>query len=289
MKKIDLHVALRVYPGVSRTPFIFSHDKLRLVKTSIYSLKECLEDVRYKITVILDGCPSSYEKAVMEIFGVENATIISLGKEGKDRSFAGNAGTFNRQLEILYADNDSSVVMFAEDDYLYDTGLRFLVDLLKNKRADFVTPYDHPDYHSLWIHNKTAAEEAFKGRNFKKVNSTTHTFLTTPEVLKETRSVFTTWFKGNWDAAMFWALTKEHVLSPVSLFRFIREAIGGNSIYLKIFLSSWLHSPGQILFGKRYKLVAPQPSVATHMENTALARGIDWQKRAAEIIERYQI
>lgn len=288
MKKFDLHVALRVYPGISKNPFVFSNDKLRLFKLGLYSLKECLEDVRYKITVILDGCPSSYEEAVKNIFG-EKAATTYLRKQGKADSFVGNAGTFNKQLEILLADHDSSAVMFAEDDYLYDSGLRLLVDLLKAQRADFVTPYDHPDYGCLWIHKKITAEEPFQGRSFIRVDSTCHTFLTTPEVLKETRLVFKTWFKGNWDAAMFWALTKGHVRSPVSLLQSISEAIRGNPVFLKVFLSAWMHSPGQILFGKKYKLVAPQPSVATHMESTALAPGIDWQKRATELIERYRV
>ncbi len=283
MADFDLHIALRVYPGVSKSPFIFPDNKLRLFKTGIYSLKESLQGIHYKITVILDRCPEPFHEAVKEVFNeIRNFKIVPLVD-------GGNAKSFLKQIDVLLERQDSSVVMFAEDDYIYyGSNLNILVELLKAKRADFATPYDHLDYYTLLIHRKNIQEE-FKQRIFKNVNSTCLTFLTTPVVLKATRKVFETYMRRNSDTSIFWSLTKEHVLSPSSLISFIKVAILGNALFLKLFTKAWIHSPTQILFGKRYKILASQPSIATHLEKGTLAPGIDWNKRVSELIKQYNI
>jgi hypothetical protein len=45
-----------------------------------------------------------------------------------------------------------------------------------------------------------------------------------------------------------------------------------------MFLLSWIKGWSQIVFGKKYILVQPIPSMATHMEKVAIAPGVDWQK-----------
>lgn len=282
MGQYDLHVALRVYPGISHTPFIFSDNKLNLVKVSLYSLLESLQDLSFRLTAILDSCPDSFREAIEEVFnGKGKVKILSLQNQG-------NARTFLKQIEILLAEDDCSVLMLAEDDYLYcPSSLAVLVDFLNKKKADFVTPYDHLDYYTLLIHRNIPVVNELDGIKFRQVNSTCFTFLTIPEVLKRTRRVFESYLRRNSDASIFWALTKDHVLSPGSFFSFILETIKGNSMFLKLFVKAWLHSPAQILFGTRFKLVAPQPSLATHMERSGLAVGVDWHKRATTLINRY--
>ncbi|MHB8338476.1 MAG: glycosyltransferase family 2 protein [Ignavibacteriaceae bacterium] len=284
MHNFDLHIALRVYPGVSKTPFIFVDDKFRLFQTGLYSLVEALQDINYKITVILDRCPRQFHEVVKKAFNnTGNLTIFPL-EDG------GNAKSFLKQIEILLEKEDSRIIMFAEDDYIYEgNSLSILLDLLKAKRADFVTPYDHIDYYTLLIHKKNQYEVEFKGKKFVNVNSTCLTFLTTPEVLKATKNVFETYIKKNSDASIFWALTKEHVLSPGSFIKFLGEAFRGNSQYIKLFIKAWIHSPVQIFFGKKYKILAPHPSLATHMEKGSLSPGIDWDQKAADLISRYEI
>ena len=39
-----------------------------------------------------------------------------------------------------------------------------------------------------------------------------------------------------------------------------------------------MYNATQILFGRRYKLWQPIPSIATHMENISLAPIIDWDQ-----------
>ena len=48
---------------------------------------------------------------------------------------------------------------------------------------------------------------------------------------------------------------------------------------------AWLHCWKQILFGKRWKLWVPTPSIGTHMEKAFLAPSIDWQNEFEKVKE----
>ena len=280
----DLHIAMRVYPGVSKSPFIFPGDKFRLFKTGIYSLRNSLKGINYKITFIMDNCPDRYDEVVKEVFGeTQHLQIVTVKKSG-------NANTFLKQIEVLLEKDDSDVLMLAEDDYLY-TGesLKLLINLLQAKIADFVTPYDHSDYYTLLIHKKNMPEIRFNQKIFKSVNSTCLTFLTTRKILIAAQAVFKSYLRNNSDASIFWSLTKEHVLSPVSFFKFLLEALHGNDQFLRLFVKAWIYSPIQNIFGKKYKILTPQPSFATHMEKDSLSPGFDWDKIASKLVEEYNI
>ncbi len=282
--EFDLHIALRVYPGVSKSPFIFPGDKLRLFKTGIYSLRKSLQGINYKITFIMDNCPEQYDLAVKEIFG--NTRQIKIVNAAK----SGNANTLLKQIEILLEKDDSDVLMLAEDDYIYSgESLKILVDLLKAEKADFVTPYDHLDYYTLLIHKKNTPEIEFNQKLFKSVNSTCLTFLTTRDVLKASHSVFSTYLRNNSDASIFWSLTKEHIFSPDSFLKFSLEALRGNDLFLRLFVKAWIFSPVQNIFGKKYKILSPRPSLATHMDKESLSPGFNWEEIAFSLVKEYNI
>ncbi len=41
-------------------------------------------------------------------------------------------------------------------------------------------------------------------------------------------------------------------------------------------MGAWQHCFKQIMYGEKYKLWSPMPTVATHMENRFLSPGFDW-------------
>ena len=71
---------------------------------------------------------------------------------------------------------------------------------------------------------------------------------------------------------MWLSLTKEGVLRPIDLFRWLLK----DPWLAKILLKAWWFGWPRILFGKRYRLWAPVPGIATHLDVRAMSPTIDW-------------
>ncbi len=137
----------------------------------------------------------------------------------------GNRQTFMRQIEILLDQNDSDTVYFAEDDYFYLPGqfactVQFLRD---NPDADFVSPYDHPDYYRLPLHSESQETRTQGEYNWRTAASTCLTFLTRKQTLAETQKVFRTYNLRNPDVCLWLSLTKQAVLDPTIIRRCFRR------------------------------------------------------------------
>ena len=266
MEKYDLTVAYRIYPEVSRSPAVFRSDKYKLSEFCLKSFKESLGDLKTKMIVLLDGCPPIYEELFLKYFDDENIEFIRL--DG-----IGNQSTFKLQIEILLDQNYSEIVYFAEDDYFYlPNQFIEMIDFLKeNSDADFVTPYDHLDYYTLNIHKNKKSIKVSKKRQWKTVSSTCLTFLTTKKTLKDTEKIFSTYKKGNTDFGLWLSLTKCS-LKPEILIKSI------NLFTLESLYKILLFTKKQTLQGKRWKLWAPTPTIATHMEKDFLSPDIDWEE-----------
>jgi hypothetical protein len=52
-----------------------------------------------------------------------------------------------------------------------------------------------------------------------------------------------------------------------------------------ILAKAWYFSATQILFGRRYELWSPIPSIATHLQNDTIAPGIDWMRVVEDVSE----
>src|ERR1039458_534654 len=91
---IDLAVAYRIYPGVSKSPAFFSTDKFRLSEMCLHSFKRALGGLRVKIWALLDGCPPEYEALFRDTFRSNDLEILSLNK-------IGNLATFSLQIDLL--------------------------------------------------------------------------------------------------------------------------------------------------------------------------------------------
>lgn len=266
--QFDLAVCYRIYPGVSRDPIFGFKDKLPLTRLNLETFREGLGALKIRLWVLLDNCPPAYAELLKAMLPGIPMELIPLAGEG-------NGPTFIRQVDILSRQTDSDLVYFAEDDYLYlpRSLERTAAFLRRHPEADFVTPYDHADFHSKFVHRFRGAEVFEDGCRWRTVASTCLTFMARREAVAESAAVFKT-YNRNSDLAIWMALTKKRVCNPWS---WLRSA--GDGLYFPASHAlAWRHAWRQILFGKRRTLWSPTPALITHMENSGLAPGVDWKK-----------
>lgn len=278
MAQYDVVIAYRIYPGVSKQPFVFADDKYKLSDLCLHSLQKSLMGVKARIYALLDGCPPEYEELFRKYFNDEDIHFVRLNG-------IGNAGTFAMQIDLLLNQTESEYIYFAEDDYLYRpecfaTMLNFIKD---NPHNSFVTPFDHLDYYQHPLHGEKCHLLCAHDYHWRTANSTCLTFLTTKETLAKTKNTFLSYTRGNFDASIFFALTKTHVYSPRSLFKFVRAMLRGNSEPLKLVIAAWFYSAMQVFFGKRYTVWVPLPSIATHLQYDTIAPAINWQQEVEHL------
>jgi hypothetical protein len=276
-QKYDVAVAYRIYPRVSKSPAIYPKDKLSLARLCLSSFRASLGSLRAKIFVLLDGCPPEFESLFTELFEIADLELIRY--EG-----IGNRKTFSRQIDILLRQDFADAVYFAEDDYFYlPNQFGEMLEFLKsNPDVDFVSPYDHPDYYSLALHSGPQSARVNGSHTWRTAASTCLTFLTTKQTLAETSKVFRTYSFRNPDVCLWLSLTKQAVFSPGITSRCFSERISMGGFIVV----SWLYGWPQILAGQKRRLWAPKPAIATHMEDSFLAPGIDWRSHFEASLER---
>ncbi|MDW8271976.1 MAG: glycosyltransferase family 2 protein [Bacteroidota bacterium] len=276
----DLAIAYRVYPGISKSPAFCPDNKYRLVELGLRSLRLALGDsIRVRLFALLDSCPVEYEKLVLKYFDPAHTDLILLDR-------AGNARTFLQQIDLLLNQPYAELVYFAEDDYLYrPNSFALALDFMRrHDDAHFVTLYDHPDYYWLPLHRGQVELRHSGGHLWRTAGTTCLTFLTRRSILRATAPVFRTYCSGNFDASLWLVLTKHLVRSPLSMLK----AALHSSIEATIIAKAWLFGWWRILLERRWKLWCPIPSLATHMESTALAPGVDWHTVAATVEQAYR-
>jgi hypothetical protein len=267
MKKLDIAIAYRIFPGVSKNPFFHADDKLQLASACVRSLKLALTDVSFKIFAILDGCPESYETLFNKTFRPEELEIIKCNK-------VGNRETFKKQMEILLAQIEAEVVFFAEDDYLYVPGafakmVRFLRDF---PDADFVTPYDHLDYYTLNFHEYKSKIVSKADHHWRNVSTTCLTFAVRQSALPTARRALLLYADGRSDTSVWLCVTKFNLFNPYKYFKFLVS----HFYFFTVLTECWKYGWREIVFTKKHLLFSPVPSLATHAESTCLAPNIDW-------------
>lgn len=276
-KKYDIAIAYRIYPKVSKVPPVFADNKLKLSELCLFSLNQSLEGVKAKLYVLLDNCPSEYKDLFMKYFDEKDLELIEL-------SGVGNAETFKLQMEILSNQNDSDLIYFAEDDYFYlENQFNKMIDFFNNHKdkVHFVTPYYHSDFESMDLQKSFKNEKIlFQSRDWISVASTTMTFLTSKDNLKETYDVFLTYVKNNYDNSMWLSLTKHKVKNPFLLLKYLFS----DFYMFKIFAKAYIFCKKQIFFGKKRQLWVPIQTIATHLDNKHLAPNVDWNKKFSDSI-----
>lgn len=277
MKKNDLAVAWRIYPGVSKKPIIFSDNKFKMVTACLRSFQESASGLNVKHYFILDGCPDEYEHLVKEIFQEAAITVLRTDR-------IGNLATFAMQVDLLSKETEADFVYFAEDDYLYQPGeMHKMVALMKeNSTVDFVSGYLHRDIFIHPIHQHKREVKYAADKLWISANSTCLTFMTRVETLVATKKVLLTYSKGNNDCAMWLVLTKTHIMNPIAYWRF-----RGNREVLGIFKRAITYSFRYFFNPKRYTLWVPYPSITTHLEQGLTSPGTDWLALASDIEIKY--
>jgi hypothetical protein len=259
-KDYDLCVAYRIYPRVSKVPPVFKDDKYKLSEFCLKSFKDSLGDLKAKIFVLLDGCPPEYDELFRKYFMDEDLELIRL--EG-----VGNLATFSLQIKVLLEQEFSDLVYFAEDDYFYmPNQFNEMIELLKeNDDVDFVSPYDHPDDYLLKLHDHPYQVKATSKRHWRTASSTCLTFLTAKSTLEMTREVFESYTHGNHDASLWMSLTKHNMFNAIKALKNRKE-----HLYYKVIRLAWRYNPKQLIWGHKWKLWVPLPSIGIHLESDFL-------------------
>lgn len=268
-RKYDLAVAYRIYPRMSsHLPPIFADDKLKLAGFCLDSFKASLGNLRVKIWVLLDNCPPVYEEMFSRLWSPEDLELVRFPG-------VGDAATFREQARILMAQTDAETVYLAEDDYFYLPGqFQLAVNFLnQNPDVDFVSPFDHPDIYTTELHRLPRETRTADGKDWISCFSTTHTFLTRRDTLRECRWVFLADYgRISPDLSKWMALTKKYVFNPFAFARWLVTCpFWAGSIFY-----AWRYCWRQILFGRKFTLRVPHSSIATHMAAGMVAPGVDW-------------
>lgn len=275
----DLSVAYRIYPGIGKPVAIFNNDKLKLTEFAFKSFLHSLGNLKVELFVLLDSCPPKYKEIILSNFSKSN--FIELHK-------AGNCKTFELQLELLLHKSRANLVYFAEDDYFYlPNALQLAVDFFQSYNPDFLTLYFHPDYQNWEFHRiEKPAQTEFGNRIWQTVATTTLTFLTTKKTLFETKKVFLSFVKKNYDSSLWLSLTKKGIFKPK--FYSLPFTSQRKKFYFKMITKMWLYNWRQILLGKKFSLYSPNPSLATHLEKDSLSPNVDWPPLFETFCEQWQ-
>jgi hypothetical protein len=260
----DVVIAYRIYPGVSKIPAYLPEDKFKMAEMCLRSLHAACSGLRFKIYALLDGCPPAYETMFRETFSKDAVEILALNS-------IGNYATFKLQIELLTKQTESDYVFFAEDDYFYLPGAmgKMLALIRENPDVDFVTPYDHPDSYYTSSRLERHIVRPHGDRHWRHASATCLTFLTSRKTLLSTRRMFESYSRGNPDCSIWLALTQKQELANLRVH-------WQNRFRVKIWLYTLRWGLFRLLFGRRWRLWSPMPSLATHMESTCLAPVIDW-------------
>ena len=120
-----------------------------------------------------------------------------------------------------------------------------------------------------WPAGRPDTLTVFGGRTGVRRRRPALTFLTRRATLNRTRAILDTFAKGNSDYMIWLSLTKyrNHIFNPLRYHRwFVRYTM----------LRAWRFAWKRILWGDRYTLWAPVPTIATHIESTCLSPTVDW-------------
>jgi GT2 family glycosyltransferase len=270
MKEYDLAVAYRIYPKITKIPAVYPKDKLKLAEFSLKSFKESIGNLKVKMFVLLDNCPGEYDDLFRKYFNEKDLELIKL--DG-----IGNQNTFIKQLDILLRQNDADYVYLAEDDYYYfkDQFSEIFSFMKSNEDVHFISPFDHKDYYTESLHDYKYEIRVSNEKHWRTATCSTCTFISSKSTLEKTHKIFRTYrHKKNTDGPIWLSLTKYNVFN---LFKFIKYCFTSR-IYRNYILLSWIFNVRQILFGKRWKLWVPMPTIATHLDSPYLSPTIDWDE-----------
>lgn len=294
-KQYDVAIAYRTYLGTKplRDKVIFKEDKFKFEQFCLSSLKKSLGNLKIKIWALLDSCPPEWEDLFREFFNKDELIIINLNSAGEVKSI-------KIAMDILLKQTYSDFVYMAEDDYYYLANqFEQMIKFLKNNSdVDFITPWDHLDYYTYELHDYPSKIKVYAGKHWRIVSTTCNTYLTTKKKLSRVyhlfintytaKNIFDKYFIKNnkflrklfkdlitypRDNNVWLSLTKINIFNFFKIFR----SYYTNGRVFSTYFRTWRYNFKQILFGKKWNLWCPIPSIATQLEEPSLAPNIDWK------------
>jgi len=261
----EIVLILRVFPGMSKpNPFNFLN-KLDLFRECLDSLAISVGQREVRIEVLLDSCSVDYENAFRVFPSTADVKIHRFEK-------LGNVGSFEKQLEIACGLEDSTIVLLIEDDYYWSPdGFGILIDLIKQTEAPcFATPYNHPDYLNLPIHQEGLGPSS----EWRSGLATTCTFIARAGTIKSRKRILNKYSILN-DFGMWLCLTRTGLKPSRQLLD--RKSKQHELGVLRDWIKAWLVF---ILFSlwrvPVTQLFYPLVSGATHMDSNYLGHGRKW-------------
>ena len=264
-----LVIALRVCPVLAKTAWGFS-DKLELVRASCRSMRRALDLVeeRWKLKIILDGCPPSYRNMISSEFSDSSGVIQFI-----DTMSIGNQATYSMQIDILLKEYEAEIVYFAEDDYIYaPEAFVAMLDWMRHKEVDFVTPLDHPDAYVVKAQGLASSIRISRFHHWREVDSTCLTFMTKAETLRRFERTFRYFARYGEEGSQWLSFTQR---APYSI-RIIARAVWlflsrTNCHFGEIApLCTWRRHLWALLFRRRCSLWCPIPSLAVHCSKDSI-------------------
>ena len=257
MIKYELTIAHRVCPALAKSAVGYA-DKLDMVRASLLSMSEALKGIKHHILFIVDGCPDSYVSVIRGIF--PEGEILSVDS-------IGNQATYGMQVDLLSRVNDSEFVYFSEDDYIYEPrAFVAMMEWLRSTGDSFATALDHPDRYAADRKVFPVEVRVSEHCHWREAWSTCLTFMTRPEVLRREINVMRFFSRFRDEATQWEMLTKFHRfnlrLIAFCVWRMVMRRPLGNEMYA---LTGWKHNPMKMLFGHRYRLWSPLPTLAVHL------------------------
>ncbi len=260
-------VAYRAYPVLTKPAPIEGINKKELFTLCLESFIASLGPCEYRIIMILDGTPDTYERTCAKLIPSDRLSVVRTDR-------IGNLSTFALQLETLSNNTTASeFVYFAEDDYFYvPTALQTMIEFAESSGAHFITPYDHPDYYRLKMHRERVVVKSSCGMHWRTCNSTCMTFLARRSALCRYQRAFGTYKHRNQDASLWFQVTKGLGMFDPRFWARMTHTPAERKILLKTLLFSALARP----LWRPASLWCPIPGLAVHMESQGVSSGRAW-------------
>jgi hypothetical protein len=240
---VKIHFLYRSAPGdgkPDKRPDFFN--KKNCLISFLNSLETLNDSEIGEVIFINDG---DLNPEIMSLMNSVKAGIINLNGIGNSESLK-----FCYKLIEDKKWENSDLIYFAEDDYLYrKEALRFLANaMIDLEKADYFTLYDHPDRYTRTDDADWGLSKILISRDchWRTVESTPQTFGVRCSVLK----------KDLW-------IHKLGLIGKVPRGREMFRASRGLGKYFFKF--------------PKHTLVSPMPSLCTHMESLFMSRLIDWE------------
>lgn len=206
--------------------------------------------------------------------------LLVMGQVGELETLpgVGNARSYRAALSLTdrLSWSDDDIVYFSEDDYFYiaDAFVALLRAAEDLPEVDFFTLYDHPDYYNLPVHRRyrpSRERRTIGAIHWRPVRSTCMSFAARVGALR--RNAWAHLLASNGSYPMdydLWSLQ-----TRAAGFRLLGSMVEPWSLkdieLLKLVVRRKRHPV----------LVAPTPTLASHMQEPFLAPGVDWSLLAS--------